>query len=98
MTHTTTVEEIELDTDQALSGNRFDAACEACGTAARFHTTGDQKALGETLEAHCYHCNSGRFPGLGETHRFRVVALTPDPDTSPNDPSRPPVYRADELE
>jgi len=98
MTHTTTVEEIELDTDQALSGSRFDAACEACGTPTRFHTTGEQKALGATLEAHCYHCNSGRFPGLGETQRFRVVTLTPDPDTSPNEPSRPPVYRADELE
>lgn len=97
MTQYDDVEEIVLDEALDASKNLFDAVCEDCRTVARFTTLGEQK-LGERFEIHCYSCNSGRFPESGETTRFQVVDLTPNPDTDPNEPSSSPVYTADESE
>lgn len=93
MTQFDTVEEMVLA--GASTGNLFDAACEECGTVARFNASGEQRAMGETFETRCYSCNSGRFPGLGGTHLFRVVDRSPG--GHPNEPANPPIY-TDESE
>lgn len=78
--------------------NLVDAACEECGTVARFNTPGVNRAHGETFETRCYRCNSGRFLEFGETTLFRVVDRTPDSDSYPNEPFDPPVYTADDSD
>lgn len=96
MTHSENIEEIKLKS--SVPQNLFDAACEECGTRARFSTTGEQRILGETFERHCYSCNSGQFPGLGVTNVFRIVELHPDPDSPPNEPVSPCIYTTDDPE
>lgn len=97
MTHFIDVEEIVLDEEVDVTESRFDAVCEECGAITRFTTSGEQ-TLGSRFERHCYRCNSGQFPGVGETACFRVVDLSPDPDTKPNQAVSPPVYTADESD
>jgi len=92
------VGEIELDRVPDHSENLFDAICEDCGTVDRFNTPGKRRAIGETFEIQCYSCNSGEFPELGETTRFRVLDLSPNPDNYPNELFSPPVYTSNEPE
>ena len=98
MKHPDAVEEIELDGSIRSPGNPIDALCGECGTTTRFNSTEEQLDLGTTFEVHCYSCNSGQFPGLGETSNFRVVDLTPDRDNYPNNPSSPSMYLFDDSD
>lgn len=91
MTHRSQVEGIEL-APLEISETLFDAVCEECGTVARFDATGKQRTLEERFETHCYNCNSGRFPGLGDTTSYRVVDVNPDTDSDFNNP----VYSTDD--
>ena len=98
MKHPDTFEEIGLDESIRSPGNLIDALCEECGTTARFNSTEEQLDLGKTFEVHCYSCNSGQFPGLGETRKFRVVDINPDRDSYPNNPSSPSMYLSDDSD
>jgi len=76
---------VDLPDEWTTAGQVFDAVCEECDTAARFETHGE-RSVDDRFHQRCYSCNSGRFPGLGETTRFRVTELDPDPDSYPGDP------------
>jgi hypothetical protein len=95
MTNYDDIGEIELDEALDTDRNLFDAVCEDCGTVDRFNIPGE-KELGERFGHYCRSCNSARFPNLGEPTRLRVVNISPNRDTYPNEPSSRPVFTTNE--
>jgi len=93
------IEEIRLPDGWSNPMDTFDAVCEECGTPARFEAS-DSRSIGDTFRHHCYSCNSGRFPGLGSTTKFRVTALDsedkPQPVSFPSD-QKPPQFTDDSV-